>query len=115
MIKWGADLRFLQNYRLASDRPRTGFFSFAPNATGLGLATFLIGDVTTFERYFSSSVAANAGEHQKRFGLYGQDTWRITSRLSLNYGLRWQIYFPQTVTSARCFLIPHPPHNNPSN
>ncbi len=115
IIKWGADLRFLQNYRLASDRPRTGFFSFAPNATGLGLATFLIGDVTTFERYFSSSVAANAGEHQKRFGLYGQDTWRITSRLSLNYGLRWEIYFPQTVTGGGGFLIPNLGDHDPSH
>src|ERR1700681_68843 len=34
MIKWGADLRFLQNYRLESGRPPTGFFSFAPGTTG---------------------------------------------------------------------------------
>jgi len=106
MIKWGADLRFLQNYRLESDRPPTGFFSFAPNATGLGLATFLIGDVTSFERVVSSPAAVNAGEHQKRFGFYGQDTWRINSRLTLNYGLRWEIYFPQTMTGAGGFLIP---------
>ena len=64
MIKWGADLRYLQNYRFDSGRPPTGFFSFAPSltgqlagekgATGLGLATFLIGDVTSFERVVSS-------------------------------------------------------------
>jgi hypothetical protein len=106
MIKWGADLRFLQNYRLESGRPPTGFFSFAPNTTGLGLATFLIGDVTSFERVVSSPAAVNAGEHQKRFGFYGQDTWRINSRLTLNYGLRWEIYFPQTMTGAGGFLIP---------
>jgi len=105
MIKWGADLRFLQNYRLESFRPPTGFFSFAPSATGLGLATFLIGDVTSFERTTSSPSVADAGEHQKRFGFYGQDTWRINSRLTLNYGLRWEIYFPQTVTGAGGFLI----------
>lgn len=106
VIKWGADLRYLQNYRLASDRPRTGYFSFAPNVTGLGLATFLIGDVTSFNRVVSGSAAGDAGEHQKRFGFYGQDTWRINSRLTLNYGLRWEIYFPQTVTGAGGFLIP---------
>jgi hypothetical protein len=116
MIKWGADLRFLQNYRLESGRPPTGFFSFAPgttgtlpsenNASGLGLATFLIGDVTSFGRVVSSPAAVNAGEHQKRFGFYGQDTWRINSRLTLNYGLRWEIYFPQTLTGAGGFLIP---------
>ena len=115
IIKWGADLRFLQNYRLNSDRPRTGFFDFGANATGLGLATFLIGDVTTFERTFSSSEVVNAGEHQKRFGFYGQDTWRINSRLSLNYGLRWEIYFPQTVTGGGGFLIPNLNDRDPSH
>ena len=124
MIKWGADLRFLQNYRLESGRPPTGFFSFAPSstgqlagekgATGLGLATFLVGDVTSFERVVSSPAAVNAGEHQKRFGFYGQDTWRVNSRLTLNYGLRWEIYFPQTVTGAGGFLIPDLSHYGPS-
>jgi hypothetical protein len=114
MIKWGGDLRFLQNYRFDSGYPPTGYFSFAPNITGqdptpgpgLGLATFLIGDVTSFERTVSSSAATEAGEHQRRFGFYGQDTWRINSRLTLNYGLRWEIYFPQSVTGAGGFLIP---------
>ena len=28
---------------------------------------------------------------------YGQDTWRITPKLTLNYGLRWEVYFPEYV------------------
>src|SRR5262249_10223906 len=28
---------------------------------------------------------------------YGQDTWRFSNKLTLNYGLRWEIYFPETV------------------
>ncbi len=114
IIKWGADLRYLQNYRFAVNRPPTGYFSFAPNITGLGLATFLIGDVTTFERNFSSSSVVDASEDQKRFGFYGQDTWRINSRLTLNYGLRWEIYFPQTVTGAGGFLVPNLSNHDPS-
>src|SRR6266702_326066 len=38
-VKWGADFRYLQNFRLASKQRRTGAFSFAPKSTGLGLAT----------------------------------------------------------------------------
>jgi hypothetical protein len=119
ILKWGADLRFLQNHRLASDNPRTGFFSFAPPDTGLGLATFLIGKVGSFRRTFSTPAAVDAGERQKRFAFYGQDTWRMNSRLTLNYGLRWEIYFPQSVTGAGSggFLIPNfnsptPPEEN---
>jgi len=119
IVKWGVDLRFLQNYRLGSDQPssqpRTGHFTFAPDATGLGLATFLLGDVTAFERTSGSSSVADAGEHQKRFGFYGQDTWRLNSRLTLNYGLRWEIYFPQTVTGAGGFLLPNLSDQNPAD
>ena len=40
----------------------------------------------------------DAGERQKRWFFYGQDTFRVTRKLVLNYGLRWEIYFPQSVT-----------------
>jgi hypothetical protein len=65
IIKWGADFRFLQNFRLDSSRPPTGYFDFSPNTTGLGLATFLIGDVTAgFDRTISSPSVVNASEDQ---------------------------------------------------
>ena len=38
----------------------------------------------------------NAKERQKR-GLFAQDQWRATSTLTVNYGLRWDIIFPETV------------------
>jgi outer membrane receptor protein involved in Fe transport len=115
VIKWGADLRFLLNYRLNSDQPPTGYFDFSPGTTGLGLATFLLGDVSGgFDRTLSSPAALNAGEHQKRFGFYGQDSWRINSRLTLNYGLRWEIYFPQTITGAGGFLVPNLTDHDPA-
>ena len=81
---------------------RTGSFGFfnsrtqGPTGGGLGLATFLLGDVSAFSR-FASSID-DAGERQKRWFFYGQDTFRVTRKLVLNYGLRWEIYFPQSVT-----------------
>jgi len=103
MFKWGADIRYAQNLRIPSYPHRPGTLTFAIERTqgpvagsGLGLATLLLGDVTSFERTVSTSV--NAGERQKRWFFYGQDTWRITPKLTLNYGLRWEIVFPQSVT-----------------
>jgi len=102
ILKWGADFRYAQNLRVASADSRTGSLAFFNSHTqgssggGLGLATLLLGDVSAFSR-FASSIN-DAGERQKRWFFYGQDTFRVTRNLVLNYGLRWEIYFPQSVT-----------------
>jgi hypothetical protein len=103
-IKFGADIRYAMNLRIPSDNNRTGEYSFSPEATsnggvgGLDLATFLLGDVTTFARYVNNpALTSDAAERQKRWFFYGQDTWRATPKLTINYGLRWEIYFPESV------------------
>jgi hypothetical protein len=109
-FKFGADIRYARNLRVPSDNHRSGELSFAkaftslntagipdpPPSGGLAIATFLLGEATTFKRYVSTST--DAGERQKRWFFYGQDTWRITSKLTLSYGLRWEIYNPESVT-----------------
>ena len=103
-FRWGVDTRYAQNLRVPSDFGRAGSMGFASSLTqaadftsaGLGLATFLLGHVTGYGRNVSTSL--DAGERQKRLFLYGQDSWRVTPKLTLNYGLRWEIYFPQYVT-----------------
>ena len=32
---------------------------------------------------------------QTYFGVYGQDTWRLSSTVTMNYGVRWEPWFPQ--------------------
>jgi Carboxypeptidase regulatory-like domain/TonB dependent receptor len=104
-IKAGADIRYAKNLRIPSDNNRTGEFNFSPEATaqdgngGLDLATFLLGEVTQFQRYVNNPAVTPPGERQKRWFFYGQDTWRATPKLTINYGLRWEIYFPETVTA----------------
>jgi hypothetical protein len=103
-IKFGADIRYAKNLRVPSDANRTGELNFDSQDTGLSgnggldLATFLLGDVTNFNRFVSTSL--NAAERQKRTFFYGQDTYRITPKFALNYGLRWEIYFPETVNGT---------------
>lgn len=100
-IKFGADVRYAMNLRVPSDANRTGQLHYDSNGTsdagngGLSLATFLLGDVTQFERFVSTSLTA--AERQKRLFFYGQDTWRITPKFTFNYGVRWEIYFPESV------------------
>ena len=106
-FKLGADIRYARNLRVPSDQHRAGELSFQKERTslndpsgilpagGLGIATFLLGDVTTFNRYVSD--VTTAAERQKRWFFYGQDTYRVTPRLTLSYGLRWEIYNPEYV------------------
>lgn len=61
----------------------------------LGLATLLFGNVNNFTRYISAST--NASERQKRTFFYGQDNWKVRPNLTINYGVRWDIFFPETV------------------
>jgi carboxypeptidase family protein len=107
VMKWGEDFRLAEDLSVVSPVDRSGTFTFTqkdtanptgsgPAAGGLGLATFLIGDVSAFSRNIGDTT--DAGVHQKRLFFYGQDTWRATPRLTLSYGLRWEIYFPETVT-----------------
>ncbi len=100
-IKFGADVRYAYNLRVPSDSHRAGQLDFNNDITvgpggdgGAGLAGFLLGQVSHFERYVSNSL--NAYETQPRLFFYGQDTMRWSSKLSLNVGLRWEIYRPES-------------------
>ena len=87
-FRMGADLRFAKNLRVPSDAHRAGQVHFNEARTGLrkcrplhfvgglGIATLLLGDVTNFERYVSTST--DAKEHQRRWFFFGQDTWKAT-------------------------------------
>jgi hypothetical protein len=102
-VKFGADLRYARNLRVPSDVNRAGQFNFGNGPTsspdkqagGLGFATFVLGEVTQYQRYASTST--NAKEFQKRVFFYGQDTWRATPNLTLNLGVRYELYWPETV------------------
>jgi hypothetical protein len=117
VYKFGGDLRFARNLRVPSDATRAGRLKFenegtgdvdfatgtvAPR-TGVGLATFLLGRVSSFGRYVSTST--DAREHQRRWFFYGQDTWRVSPKLTINYGLRWELIFPEKVDRENGSLL----------
>jgi hypothetical protein len=103
-FKFGADVRYAENLRVPSDSNRTGVYDFEDRTTsnagsgGLAFGTFLLGDVTTLNRYVSTSTSA--AERQPRMFYYGEDIWRATPKLTINYGLRWEVYFPEHVNGA---------------
>jgi hypothetical protein len=67
-----------------------GGYTFATNYTNNAAASFMLGKVRTF--------AQGDGEFKDNRGnyvsLYAQDDFHATSRLTLNYGLRWEPFIP---------------------
>ena len=84
-VNW---LRLLINYE--SGINATGLPTFNGSVSGLPMADFLLGLPATWTQgnisYFYN--------RQNYLGLYAQDTWKATRRLSISYGVRWEPFFP---------------------
>jgi hypothetical protein len=90
-IAFGAD--FIRGYLNASSGLNaSGPFTFNGNVTGLGLADFLIGKPSAF----TQATTTLAYDRMNYIGLYVQDSWKLTSRLTVSGGVRWDPYLPVT-------------------
>ena len=102
--KFGFDVRRAYNLRVPSDNHRSGEIDFnaestqGPSGGGLGLATFLLGDVTNYRRYVSTST--NAKEEQWRWFRLRAGHLARDDKLTINYGLRLEDIMPQTINEA---------------
>jgi hypothetical protein len=67
-----------------------GTFTFTGATTGLGLSDFLTGKLAGYEQGTDSGTFTRV----HYIGLYGQDTWQMTRRLTVNSGLRWSPILP---------------------
>ncbi|HEX6504485.1 MAG TPA: carboxypeptidase regulatory-like domain-containing protein [Terriglobales bacterium] len=75
-----------------------GFFVFAPAPISDGFASFLIGQPAFFLQGggdFARELRGNS------LNWYAQDTFKITSHFTLDYGLRYELPFPYTENKNR--------------
>ena len=104
-FKFGGTYEFAGNLRLPSDNHRAGVYDFNPTVTslapangGLGLASFLLGQPSDFMRF--QQLSTTQEDRQDRMFFFAQDTWRITPKLTLSYGVRWDTWFPDYSLNA---------------
>ena len=103
-IKFGADLRWARLDVVQPPSP-TGQFTFSnlftnqptpaamASTTGTPLASFLLGQVQQFSIDLQQQAIRNRAHIEEYFV---QDDWRLSSRWTVNAGLRYTLNFPST-------------------
>jgi hypothetical protein len=81
----------LSDWKTESNVRSMGPISFNGAVTGLPLGDFLLGRI--FE--FREATPFRQDITQPYVALYAQDTWRASSQITINYGARWEPWFPQ--------------------
>jgi hypothetical protein len=90
-FRFGADVkRFV--YNLSYYQNGRGVFSFNGQFSGNALADFLMGDL-----YTTSRAPGDPAVHSftTSAGFFAQDEWRLSPRLTLSYGIRYELDFPE--------------------
>jgi hypothetical protein len=97
-LKLGADVQLIQANLFQTANP-VGEFDFDKNMTsnqgngGIGLASFLTGYYATAGR---AALQITPSSRKKDLFFFGQDDIRVNSNLTLNLGLRYEIYAAPT-------------------
>ena len=88
----GVNVSYWTSYQEINARS-AGLFEFNGGVTGLSLADFLVGGLARLEH----GAPGILDMEQTYLGLYASDAWRVSDRITLNAGMRWEPFFGPAV------------------
>jgi Carboxypeptidase regulatory-like domain/TonB dependent receptor len=106
-MKFGGDYRDMRRSFTqilgypAGDFTFSGAFTNNPNTpstSGNAFADFLLGDAVSGNVILNSGLASIRTQEASA---YAQDTWRVTPKVTINYGIRYDLFTPQTEAHDR--------------
>jgi len=89
-MKFGGDFRRTQ-INISQGIAANGFYVFAPFPINSSFANFLTGAPVVF---FQAGGDFHRGLRSFEVSGYAQDQWRVTPKLTINYGLRYEVNSP---------------------
>jgi hypothetical protein len=95
-VSWGADV-MLSRYNEYNTFQGSGAYSFNGRWSGYDQADYVLGLLSSF----SQSNGEIEFRRYHYLGFFAADSFRLSRRLTLNYGLRWEPYFPLTDLNDR--------------
>ncbi len=97
-FRWGGDFRALQQNSVNTGN-QSGTFNFTALNTGLlgfnsgnDIASFLLENVGSASAFYPTTTTSQM--RSKQVSLFLSDTWKMTRKLSVDYGLRWDLDTP---------------------
>ncbi|MGH9430111.1 MAG: carboxypeptidase regulatory-like domain-containing protein [Terriglobia bacterium] len=88
-FKFGGDIRYFQINERNANTPN-GAFTFDGTETGNDFADYLVGAPAQVSQLSAQFLDSRS----KYYALYAQDTYKVRSNVTLNYGLRWEASEP---------------------
>jgi len=111
-VKLGGDFRYMSGFRNNVYAPqRLGVYTFNNSVTssivGNPFAAFLLG--IPDKTQLNTVIQPDSDGVAHSFAFYVQDDWKVTPRLTINYGLRWEYHpmFWDRFLNSTNFLLDH--------